>query len=138
MECYTEDQAFSRFGSSPTLPYPSPVSKLDQRHTGRLRKRGNLLTSDGGKGVGKEPNHTSTRKPFPLDIYSILSAFDVQESGMSLSLRNCVSDIKNDETEYINVHIYRYKYSCGSSLYHLRAEMPISGWRKSTICILYI
>ncbi len=37
--------------SSPTLPYPSPVSKLVQRHTGRLRKRDNLLTSDGGGGA---------------------------------------------------------------------------------------
>jgi hypothetical protein len=29
---------------------PSPVSKLDRRHTGRLRKRGNLLR---GGGVGE-------------------------------------------------------------------------------------
>ena len=35
------------FGSSPT-PSPSPVSKLDRRHTGRLRKRDDLLTVKGG------------------------------------------------------------------------------------------
>ncbi len=30
-------------------PLPSPVSKLDRRHTGRLRKRDNLLTEEGGR-----------------------------------------------------------------------------------------
>ncbi len=44
------------FGSSPT-PYlpPSTVSKLDRRHTGRLRKRDNLLGGGGGgkKGFGR-------------------------------------------------------------------------------------
>jgi hypothetical protein len=37
---------------------PSPVSNLDLRHTGRLRKRNNLLTGE-GEGVGEEPNHTT-------------------------------------------------------------------------------
>jgi hypothetical protein len=37
-------------------PPPSPVSKLDRRHTGRLRKRDNLLTREEGMGVGEEPN----------------------------------------------------------------------------------
>jgi hypothetical protein len=51
------------FGSSPTLP----VSKLDCRHTGRLRKRDKLLTGEGGgKGVGEESNHTTARKPLVL------------------------------------------------------------------------
>jgi hypothetical protein len=85
---------------------PSPVSKIDQRQTGRRRKRDNLLTSDSGKGVGKEPNDTSTRKPFPLYIHSILSAFDVQESRMSPSLGYCAYDIKNDETEYMCTYLY--------------------------------
>jgi hypothetical protein len=36
------------FGSTP-IPLPhSPVSKLDQRHIGKLRKRDNLLTREGG------------------------------------------------------------------------------------------
>jgi hypothetical protein len=39
----TEDQAFS---PSYDLP-PSPVGKLDWRHTERLRKRDNLLTGEG-------------------------------------------------------------------------------------------
>ncbi len=34
-------------GSSPTLSVPSPISKLDWRHTLRLRKRDNLLTGGG-------------------------------------------------------------------------------------------
>ncbi len=35
------------FASSPTPP-PPPLSKLDKRHTARLRKRDNLLTGEGG------------------------------------------------------------------------------------------
>jgi hypothetical protein len=48
------------FGSSPTLP----VSKLDCRHTGRLRKRDKLVAGEreGGKGMGEESNHTTARK----------------------------------------------------------------------------
>jgi hypothetical protein len=50
-------------GFTPT-PSPSPVSKLDcMGHTGRLRKRVNLLTGGVRKGVGVEPNHTTPRKP---------------------------------------------------------------------------
>jgi hypothetical protein len=41
------------------------VSKLDWRHTGRLRKRNNLLTGEKG-GKGKEPNHRTARKPGTL------------------------------------------------------------------------
>ncbi len=47
IECLIEDQAIS----SPTL-FPSPVSKLDRRHIGRPRKRVNLLTGEGGGGIG--------------------------------------------------------------------------------------
>ncbi len=36
----------------PLSPPPSPVSKLDRRRTGTLRKRGNLLTREGGGGGG--------------------------------------------------------------------------------------
>jgi hypothetical protein len=32
---------------------PSPVSKLDRRHTGRLRKRGKLFTGEEAKGGGR-------------------------------------------------------------------------------------
>jgi hypothetical protein len=46
------------------LPPPlSPGSKLDQRHTGRLKQKDILLA---GEGVGEEPNHTTARKPGPL------------------------------------------------------------------------
>jgi hypothetical protein len=39
------------FGSLPTLSPPYPVSRLDRRrHTGRLRKRDNLLTGEGEGG----------------------------------------------------------------------------------------
>jgi hypothetical protein len=48
---------------------PLPLSrqyKLDRRHIGRLRKRDNLLTGEGGEGAGVEPNHTTARKIGPL------------------------------------------------------------------------
>jgi hypothetical protein len=51
------------------LPLPlSPVSKLDRQHTGRLRKRDNLLMGEeeGKGGVGEELNHTTARNPGPL------------------------------------------------------------------------
>jgi hypothetical protein len=72
IELFVKGQAFSRtydLAPRPTLPpsSPSPVSKLDRRHTGKLRKRDSLLT-EGGKGVGEEPNHTNARKPGPLEI----------------------------------------------------------------------
>jgi hypothetical protein len=40
----------------------SPVSKLDRRRTGRLRKRDNLQTEE-GEGVGEEPNNSIAGKP---------------------------------------------------------------------------
>jgi hypothetical protein len=40
----------------PPPPPLSPVSKLDRRHTGRLKKRDKLLREEG---VGEEPNHKS-------------------------------------------------------------------------------
>ncbi len=62
-ECITwfiEVQDFWR-----SLP-PSPVSKLDRQHPGRLRKRDDLLRGEEGDGVGEESNHTSVRKLGPL------------------------------------------------------------------------
>jgi hypothetical protein len=40
-----------RFNTARPLA-PSPVSKLNRLHTGRLRKRDNLLTGEGGGGEG--------------------------------------------------------------------------------------
>ncbi len=50
-----EDQAFWRsfeLAPRPTPTPPPPVSKLERRHTGRLRKRDNMRTGEGG---GEEP-----------------------------------------------------------------------------------
>jgi len=45
---------------------PSPVSKLNRRYTGRLRKRDNLLMGEGVRGgVGEEPNFTTAEKLCP-------------------------------------------------------------------------
>ncbi len=48
------------------FPTPSSLSKLDRRRTGRPSKRVNLLTGEGGEGVGEEPNHMTARKPCSL------------------------------------------------------------------------
>ncbi len=52
-------------------PFTSPlISKLDRRHTERLRKEERQLADGrgGGVGVGEEPNHTIGRKPGLLKI----------------------------------------------------------------------
>jgi hypothetical protein len=51
IELFIEGQAFLlSYDMAPPPPPPlSPVSKLNQRHTGRLGNRGNLLI---GEGVG--------------------------------------------------------------------------------------
>jgi hypothetical protein len=38
---------------------------IDQRHTGRLKKRDSFVTGE-EEGVVEEPNHTTARKPGPL------------------------------------------------------------------------
>ncbi len=65
IECFIEGQALSwPYDLAPRPPTPlSPVCKLDQRHSGRLRKRDNLLT---GVGVWEEMNQTTAREPGPL------------------------------------------------------------------------
>ncbi len=40
-------------GSLPTLSSTSIISKHDRRHTGRLRKKDNLLTGEGGRGLAR-------------------------------------------------------------------------------------
>ncbi len=65
---FIEGQAFFRSCDSAPRPplgpsLPPPVSKVDRRHTGKPRKRNNLLTWEG---AGVEPNHMTARKPGPL------------------------------------------------------------------------
>ncbi len=69
--------------------YAHPLYKLGRRHTGRQRKRDNLLTGDGGEEVGEEPKHTTAIKPGPLKI--------IQYSGSeSLDLSFCkTSKLRN-------------------------------------------
>ncbi len=55
------------FGSSTTPPPPSPVSKLDRRHTGRPRKRDNLLTGEGWM----EQNQTTVCSSIKHSILSV-------------------------------------------------------------------
>jgi hypothetical protein len=51
IQCCFEDQAFDLLPHNPPTPH-SPISKLDRRHTGRMRKRDNMPTG-GGRGGGR-------------------------------------------------------------------------------------
>ncbi len=64
-------------------PPPSTVSKLDRRHTGRMRKRDNLLTWKGG-GEGEEPNH---KKAWSSRNYSIFSAVNYSFTGANKQIQ---------------------------------------------------
>ncbi len=70
IERYIEGQPFLwSYDLAPRPPPPpSRVGNLDRQHTGRLRKRGSLLTGKGGRegGAGVEPNHKSERRLGPL------------------------------------------------------------------------
>jgi hypothetical protein len=60
-----DDLESARLSRHPMVcSYPmSRQYRIDRLHTGRLRKRENLLM---GEGVGEETNHTTARKPGPL------------------------------------------------------------------------
>jgi hypothetical protein len=62
--------AVVRPGSSPT---PSPVIKLDRQHTGRMRKRDNLLKKEGVRG-GEGAKSYDSEKAWSSINHSILSA----------------------------------------------------------------
>jgi hypothetical protein len=71
-----EGQAFLRsYDSAPRPPYaPSPVSKLDWRDTGRLRKRAQLADwRGGGEGGGRGAKSYDSRKARPSINPSTLS-----------------------------------------------------------------
>jgi len=54
----------------PPPPPHSPISKLDRRHTGRLRKRDNLLSEEGG---GEARSYDGEKAWYSIN-YSILSS----------------------------------------------------------------
>ncbi len=56
------------------LRRPPPVSKLDRRHTGRLRKRDKLLTGEGGKRVSEGPVHMTGKKAWSSINHSVVSS----------------------------------------------------------------
>ncbi len=57
-----------------TSSSPSPVSKLDRRHTGRPRKRDHMLTGKGGKGWRRSQSYDS-EKAWSSINHSILSGY---------------------------------------------------------------
>jgi hypothetical protein len=95
IEYFIEGQAFPPpydLAPRPPLPPPSPVSKLVRRHTGRLRKRYNLLMGEGLKGLGEEQNHTTDEKAWSAINHSILSGRSPTQ--FYNSVRQTVSNLK--------------------------------------------
>jgi hypothetical protein len=64
---------------------PLPVGKLDQRHTGRLRKRDNLLMGEWGGGVrgAKSYHNEKTWSSINRSIFSVSKGH-----FMSVSMKN--------------------------------------------------
>jgi hypothetical protein len=80
MEWFIEGQAFLRSYDLAPRPPPSPFSKRDRRHTGRLRKKDNLLTGDGVRGWAKNQN---IEPQGSLALYKSFNALGVEERGPS-------------------------------------------------------
>ncbi len=75
IQWFIEDQAFSPSYdlAPPPLSPPSPVGKLGRRHTGRLKKRYNFLTREGGGGFGPSQTYDGEKVLSSIDHW-ILSA----------------------------------------------------------------
>ncbi len=87
---FIKDQAFSLSYDLAPPPSPRPlpsVSSTSYTHAGRLRKRDNLLTREGGRGMGEEPNHL-TRSSINHSILSAAIAHGtrIEKTTMFLSL----------------------------------------------------
>jgi hypothetical protein len=74
-----QGQAFFRsYDSAPRPPQtPSPDSELDRQHTGRLRKRGSLLTGEEEAGGGCGAESYDGKKAWPSINYSIVSGYSL-------------------------------------------------------------
>ncbi len=79
--------------SSWSYDFAPPPPTLDQRHTGRLRKRDNWRTFGG---VWEEPNHTTVRKPNPLYLYFIIQSSLVPQPLSHLLFISFVSILLSD------------------------------------------
>ena len=61
---------------SGSLPTPFPLSRQPKKFLSFLFVAGRAYWLDRGEGVGEEPNHTTARKPGPLQIiqYSLIES----------------------------------------------------------------
>ncbi len=79
------------FGSSPIPPLLSR-HKLGRRHTGRLRKRDNLLTGKGGKGVGGAKWHGRKKAWSSMYKYKYKYCILYSYQGSWTGLRVCLKE----------------------------------------------
>jgi hypothetical protein len=104
----------SRFRLIWLLPHypPSFVSKLDRRHTGRLRKRDNLLARGGGW-VSEEPN--DWEKALSSINHSILSAYpsiiyqNCVCGTLGIQFTSCTQFSYNSVSMHINCHLLKWE-----------------------------
>jgi hypothetical protein len=84
-------------------PPPRPCM-LNRRHTGRLRKRDNLLTVEWVEGVGEEPNHTTARKAWSstLEIEQLVPQ-------VTCHRRKCKILLPSNKKQFFQ---YLYKAKC--------------------------
>ncbi len=72
IEWFIEGQAFSRSSDLAPPPTPPPTSQLSVSSTGDTpvdwERESSCWREGGGGGIGEEPNHTTARKPGPLQI----------------------------------------------------------------------
>jgi len=69
-----EKEGMSRRQDSAPSP-PSPMSKLDRRHTGRLRKRDKFLTGEGGRGWGRMSRKACDNKKALSSIHNLTLSY---------------------------------------------------------------
>jgi hypothetical protein len=102
--------AVAWFGPPPTsYPPPSPVSKLDRRHPGRLKKRDNSLTTEGRGGERVAESYDRRRKK-SLILYKSFNT-------------HCVSTLI--------VHSWRYKgFPSAQQKQHIHVEDIIDALRR--------
>ncbi len=114
-------------------PPPPPVSNLDRRNTGRLRKRGNLLTGE-GVGGGRGAKSYDSKKSWSSINRSILSGVGASlKHGMKFVTGKYVNDQLNflmhqNNVQYFNKYMEKSIYFLFFKFFGLNNSKIIQSW----------